>query len=246
MTAGTRRRRGLVLLCLAVAAGGLAASQVRSSQRRIEAQVGSPVPVLVARREIGPGTRLGAKAVSRSLGVREVPERFVPADSFSSADEVVGLRTSAPVSSGSYLTTAHLRLGEEGPAGGGEPILRRGVRVVEVAVAGGEGLVAGAGGAGARVDVLVTTEAEAGTGRTYVALEDVELLGARPGGGSLDGGGAEGAGAGGGALASLRVTPRQAVFLTAAQNFAREIRLLERPPGDRRPTGAGAVGAAGL
>ena len=40
------------------------------------------------------------------------------------------------------------------------------------------------------------------------------------------------------ALATLRVTLRQAVYLTAADNFAREIRLLARPPGDRSPAGA--------
>jgi hypothetical protein len=34
------------------------------------------------------------------------------------------------------------------------------------------------------------------------------------------------------------VTLRQAVYLTAADNFAREIRLLARPPGDRAPAGA--------
>jgi pilus assembly protein CpaB len=40
------------------------------------------------------------------------------------------------------------------------------------------------------------------------------------------------------ALATLRVTVRQAVYLTAADNFAREIRLLARPPGDRSAAGA--------
>jgi pilus assembly protein CpaB len=44
--------------------------------------------------------------------------------------------------------------------------------------------------------------------------------------------------------ASLRVTVRQAVFLAAAQSFAREIRLLPRAPGDRRHGAAGlAVGS---
>ena len=47
------------------------------------------------------------------------------------------------------------------------------------------------------------------------------------------------------ALATLRVTLRQAVYLTAADNFAREIRLLARPAGDRRRAGA-AVSAGQL
>ncbi|MBI5106174.1 MAG: hypothetical protein HZB46_14535 [Solirubrobacterales bacterium] len=33
---------------------------------------------------------------------------------------------------------------------------------------------------------------------------------------------------------SLRVTPRQAVYLAAAQSFARELRVLPRADGDRR------------
>jgi pilus assembly protein CpaB len=39
--------------------------------------------------------------------------------------------------------------------------------------------------------------------------------------------------------ASLRVTLRQAVYLAAAQDFARELRLLPRAPGDRRHGRAG-------
>jgi len=43
--------------------------------------------------------------------------------------------------------------------------------------------------------------------------------------------------ASGSATATLRVTLKQAVYLTAAQNFAREVRLLPRAPGDRRRAG---------
>jgi hypothetical protein len=42
------------------------------------------------------------------------------------------------------------------------------------------------------------------------------------------------------------VTLRQAVYLIAAQNFAREIRLLPRPPGDRHRSGTAAVAAGDL
>jgi pilus assembly protein CpaB len=82
--------------------------------------------------------------------------------------------------------------------------------------------------------VLVSTERSEGAGRTFVALEDVELLrlrgGAGTGGFAQD---AEGGDAGATALATLRVTLRQAVYLTAAENFGREVRLLVRPAGDR-------------
>ena len=45
--------------------------------------------------------------------------------------------------------------------------------------------------------------------------------------------------------AALRVTLRQAVYLAAAQDFAREIRLLPRAAGDRRRGAAGLRMAAG-
>jgi hypothetical protein len=47
-------------------------------------------------------------------------------------------------------------------------------------------------------------------------------------------------------VAMLRVTLRQAVLLTAAANFAREIRLVPRPAGDRRRLGPTVVGAGDL
>ncbi len=101
-------------------------------------------------------------------------------------------------------------------------------------------------GAGSRVDVVVSTEAGAGGGRTFVALADVELLALRadPAGGYAEAD-AEGAAAPS-ALATLRVTLRQAVYLTAADNFGREIRLLARPPGDRTGGTGEAVSAAEL
>ena len=48
------------------------------------------------------------------------------------------------------------------------------------------------------------------------------------------------------ARATLRVTLRQAAYLTAAENFAREVRLLLRPPGERGRGGPVAVGAGEL
>jgi pilus assembly protein CpaB len=46
--------------------------------------------------------------------------------------------------------------------------------------------------------------------------------------------------------ASLRVTLRQAVYLAAAQDFARELRLLPRAAGDRRRGAAGTRAGAEL
>jgi pilus assembly protein CpaB len=84
------------------------------------------------------------------------------------------------------------------------------------------------------VDAIVSTESREGDGRTFVALEDVELLGLRGGAAPA---GAAGSARTGTALATLRVTLRQAVYLAAAENFGREIRLLVRPPGDEAHLG---------
>ena len=244
MTPARRRRRALVLLSLALACGGLAASRVQSRERQVEAAVGQLVPVLVTRADVDAGARLKPP----QLAVRQVPERFAPRDALVSADQVAGQRTAAALAAGSYVTAGALdsRAGRA-PEAAGAPI-RRGERSAEVAVAGGEAL-AGAP-PGTRVDVLVTTESRSGAGgRTYLALQDVELLGARSADGAAAGGGdggSAGAAAHAATTATLRVTLREAVFLTAAQSFAREIRLLVRAPGDSRPARPLSVGASGL
>lgn len=230
---------------MALACGGLAASEVGGRVAEVESRTGRPVSVLVAARDVDPGARLEA----RDLALRDVPSRFVPPDAVRSATEVRGARVEGGLRRGAYVTAG--ALGAGGRAGAGGAALRRGERAVQVAVAGGDPL-SQAGGPGSRVDVLVSTEPRDGAGRTFLALEDVELLAlggsdgtaARP----ADDGPGEGTGAAAtaSATATLRVTQRQAVYLTAAQNFAREVRLLPRPAGDGARGGRSAVSAAGL
>jgi len=79
----------------------------------------------------------------------------------------------------------------------------------------------------------------AGRARTRLTgHEDVEVLAAAPGGA----GRAETPSV----AASLRVTLRQAVYLAAAQSFARELRLLPRAAGDRRRAGGRLAYGGGL
>jgi pilus assembly protein CpaB len=235
-----RRRRAALLLALALACGGLAASQVHQQIQSVEARVGSPVPVAVARRDLPAGARIRPADVS----VRAVPARFAPPDALAGAGQVAGLRTGVPVAAGAYLTQSALGAARGGPRSAGGP-LRPGERAVEVAVAGGEALSESVH-PGSRVDVLVSSEPRAGSGRTELALEDVELLGLRAGGPGGGGQGSEGASQTATAVAVLRVATRQAVYLTAAQNFAREVRLLPRPPGDRDRAGREAIEAGQL
>jgi pilus assembly protein CpaB len=105
--------------------------------------------------------------------------------------------------------------------------MRRGERAAEVVARGSPTLIT----AGSRVDVVVTSERDA-----RLALEDVEVLTARAvPAAAREGGGPQ-------VAATLRVTVRQAVYLAAAGSFAGEIRLLARPPGDRRRAGGTTVG----
>lgn len=225
-----QRRRGLVLVSLAVASGGLAASEVGSRTAAIEQRVGPMVPVVAARAAIEPGTKLSAD----KLAVVEVPARYAPPDALTDPRQADGLRTGGALEPGSYVTASAFG---SGPGGGDEDSaqtgngLGRGERAIELKVAGADAL-GDLAGPGARVDVLVTTETGENAGRTALALEDVELLALQGGGGGV-GPDAEA----GSSTATLRVTLKQAVYLTAAQNFARETRLLPRAPGDRRRTG---------
>ena len=236
MSLPAHRRRAALLLALALAAGGMAASRVQGRAAEVERQVGPLTPVLVAQSDLRAGRRVRAQA----LAVRQVPRRFAPPDGLAAPEQAVGRRVGAPVVAGGYVTAAAFVAPGSDDDDSLAP-LARGQRAVEVAVAGGEAL----DGAppGTRVDVLVTTESRSGSGRTYLALQDVELLGVRAaaGGDSQDGAASRAS-----ALASLRVTLRQAVYLTAAQSFAREVRLLARAPGDRRSAPALAVTAGGL
>jgi pilus assembly protein CpaB len=230
-----RRRRAVVLALVAIACGALAAASVHDTVAEVESRTGPPVPVLVAAEDISPGTRLDRRRAARTLTVREVPARYAPRDALSSPSAAVGLEPAVPVRLGAYVTASMLR-DPRARAGPVAPI-RRGERLVEVAVSGSRELAAGA--LPARVDVLVTAEGRTGRGRTFVALENVEVVYARPARAS-DGTDVEGTPVD--TVATLRVNARAAVFLTAAQNFARELRLLTRPAGDRGRIGRAAVG----
>ncbi len=239
MNARVRGRRAALLLSLALASGGLAASEVASRVQEVDARVGRPVPVLVTRRDVGPGTPLERA----DLEIRHVPGRFAPTGALTTPDKAIGSEPATAMARGSYVTAALLG-GTD--ARGGPRVLRAGERAVEVGVADGGALTTDVG-PGARVDVLVSTEQREGAGVSFIALEDVELLDLRDASGEAPTapGDADGA-APASSVATLRVTLRQAVYLTAAQNFAREVRLLPRPAGDRRRSGHAAVGVDGL
>lgn len=220
----SRRRRAAALIGLALVLGTLAASDVAGREAALKRQLGPPVPVVVARADLEPGDPLDA----RRLGVRLVPQRYAPRIRYASTAALEGLTAAQAIPAGADLQRTMVDGGAEA---GGAPV-RRGERVAEIVAAGSPELIV----PGGRVDVLVTREGGDGGGWTRLALQDAEVLAVRPvGGGDGDSGGEAGDGADAPTkvAASLRVTLRQAMYLAAAQSFARELRLLPRAAGDR-------------
>jgi pilus assembly protein CpaB len=209
------------MLGAAATCAGLAASSVSRYTNDVRAQVGPLVPVVVAHDDIPAGS------AARSLELRHVPARFAPPGALRSVAEAAGYRAAVGLRRGDYVTASSLAVRRDPPEAAAS-----GGRLVEISISGA-GSLADALEAGAHVDVLITTDRGGGPGRTYLALQDAELVGFAPA-------------AGGRASATLRVSLRHAVLLAAAQNFARELRLVPRPPGDRRRLGPVGVTATGL
>lgn len=222
----TPRRRALLLLALALLLGALAAASVRRRELALARALGPSVAVLVTRTAVPAGA---APAAAHPL-LRELPRRYAPPDAVAGAGELAGARIAVALPAGSIVTAAVLRRADGPSAADVGP----GERVAEVVAHGDPRAVV----AGARVDVLVTRQGEAGrVGTTVLALEDVEVLEARAV--PADAGG-DAASAGARVVADLRVRVRDAVYLAAAQAFASDLRLLVRAPSDR------AAGETGL
>jgi pilus assembly protein CpaB len=226
----SRRRRAALLVGLALVLGGLAASDVVRREAAVQAQLGPPVEVLVARADLPAGRRIGAGDLAR----RRLPRRYAPVGAATFPEALIGRRLGATVPRGGYLGAG--QLAPAATATG--PAVRRGERAAEVVGLGSPALVV----PGARVDVLVTRDADADAGAaagTELALEDVEVVAVRPApaAGARDDGAQR-------VAATLRVSVRQAVYLAAAQSFARAVRLLPRAAGDRARSGGLRVGEA--
>lgn len=204
----TRGRRAVLLIGLALLLGTLAASDVGGREAALKRSLEPLVDVVIARGEI----KAGSAITAGQLSVRRVPSRFAPAVALDDAQAIVGARAGVTIAAGSDITPGQVRVEGQGPE------LRAGERIVDVLAAGSARLVI----PGSRVDVLVTKE----RGGTTLALENAEVTSSRPVT-AEDGSPTR-------VAAGLRVTVRQAVYLTAAQSFAREIRLLPRGSDDSR------------
>ncbi len=213
----SRRARAVGFLALALLAAALAAGIASSYGSRVAFGYGPLRDVVVASGRLRAGKALGPRDVTGSLRRRRVPARFVPAGALRDPREALGLAPSTALPPGSYLLAGQLHPPSDA---GAAPAIGPRRRPVEIAVSGAEALLAhGTPSRGAKVDVVVTTEPDAGgPGRTYIAAAAVPLLALGPG--------ADDPGLGGTSVATLALTKRQALRLIAAESFARKLTLL--------------------
>lgn len=214
----SRRGRALGFLLLALLAAAGAAAIADGYGTSAIRGYGPLRPVVVLAADVAAGRRFDPHRIGADLELRRVPERFAPPGALAAPEEALGLVAQAPLPAGSYLIGAQLGVKERGKRSTNR--LVGGRRPVEIAVSGADALLAaGPVSAGAKVDVVVTSEpAGAGPGRTYVAARQVPLLALRP----TD----EALGTGATAAATLGLTRRQALRLIAAESFARKVTLL--------------------
>jgi Flp pilus assembly protein CpaB len=216
----SRRGRALAFVLAALIAAVAAAAIADGYGASVARGYGELRPVVVAADDLEAGRAIDPRRATEDLELRRIPARFVPPEALVDVAEAVGLVPDATVPAGSYLVASQLRPPHEG--GGRVPGLGHGRSPVVISVSGAEALlVAGAQPAGARVDVVVTTEPTGpGSGRTYVAAATVPLLGLAPP--------SEGAEPGGTTAATLGLTRSQALRLIAAESFARQVTILPR------------------
>jgi Flp pilus assembly protein CpaB len=223
-----RRARAIAFGSAALACAGLAAAMAGRYRSDIQSELGPLRSVVVATARIPAHNAIPAKDVDRLLATRRVPARFAPPGVLSAPGQAAGRAPAAAIPAGSYVIAAQLRA----PGGGRRrpPEDARagpGRKPVEITVTGAEALAAvGLDPAGTRVDVIVTTEPGpgGGSGRTYVAAENVMLLGLSHSGEAAAGDYAPADGDQWRATLALRRP--QALRLIQAESFARGIRLI--------------------
>lgn len=173
--------------------------------------------VVVADRAIPAGTVLAPDASEVPLRSVTIPAGLPLAGLVSSPDALDGLRTIAPLAAGEPVTLAALG---GGPDSGPGPLLS-GERAVSVPLAAA-GSAASALRPGVRVDAVASV-GEGAAGRSEVVVADAEVL-------AVDSDAADSQLLAGSVI--VRVSEKDALALTEALNFAREVRLLVRPLGE--------------
>ncbi len=211
----TRGRRAALLIGMSLLLGSLAAADVARREDALNRRLAPLIDVVVAAEDLDSRHKLKLA----DMAIRRIPAMYAPVGAALSPAEIAGRELAVAVQQGGTLGASQLA---DPAAGAGAPV-GRGERAVEILGLGSAELVA----PGARVDVLVTHDSDTATsGRTDLALEDIEVLDSRHVKPTSDEEQLERV------AATLRVSVRQAVYLASAQSFAREVRLLPRAAGD--------------
>lgn len=207
--AGSRRRKGTIW---AVGAGLLAVAALLLAFSGGGSPPAPPVAVLVARTPIPPGTLVDEATAPELFGTVSLPAATPLAGLLGDPEAVLYRRTAVGLAEGEPVTLAAFG----GAPGTGPRPLGSGERAAPIPYppsAVGAGLRPGA-----RVDVVAST-GEGTLGRTRVVVADAEVLVVQQPADALDGE----------PVVVLRVDADEALRLTAATNFARDVRLLVRP-----------------
>jgi Flp pilus assembly protein CpaB len=225
----SRRARAIGFGCAALGCAALAAVVAGGYRTDLQSQVGPLRPAVIAREPIPPRRALRPGDAERLLEVRRMPSRFVPTGALSAPQQAIGRAATARIPAGAYLLAAQLRAPRPRRHHHGGAHLAGGREPVQISVTGAEALAATTRDPrGTRVDVVVTTEAGpgGGSGRTYVAAENVELLAlteaADDAGVDLPGPSAATS------VATLALTRPEALRLIHAENFARQVLVIPR------------------
>lgn len=214
-----RLRAGLFAASALLCAVGSAVLASRYGTKP-ELDYGDPRPVVVVERPLAKGSTLRRRDLASSLGRAELPQRLLPPDALVDPHEALGRSPANEIPAGSYLLASHLRAQTSpqrprAPAPGRLP--------VEVTVAGAGSLSAAGATSISAVDVVVAEEPGArGRPRVRLAARGVPLLELRRAGAA--------SGERGGWIATLGLRRPQALELIEAENYAREVRLIPRPP----------------
>ena len=223
-----RRARAIAFACAALACAGIAASVAGGYRTDLESQLGPLRSVVVARGVLPLNRPLRPRDAGRLLEVRRIPERFAPAGALAAPEQAIGRAPAVRIPAGAYVLAAELEDPGKRPHKDHRRHLGAGREPVEIPVSGAEALAAsGRDPEGGRVEVVVTTEPGpgGGSGRTYVAAENVGLIALRQGGDASGADGIPGPGSGTW-TATLALTRPEALRLIQAENFARQVRLI--------------------
>src|SRR6185295_3647799 len=87
----SRRARAAIFLALALLAAAAAAAVVAGYGSSVARGYGPLRPVVVLEASLPAGRPIGPREVASSLGVRRVPERFVPAGALAVPGDALGL-----------------------------------------------------------------------------------------------------------------------------------------------------------